>query len=157
MSNSEEPPEAFIDRIEARAYSRVTEIPERVESAILNIFPKDVRDRIRIERTVTEGHARNTITVISGFLNHKRSCEDTLTTLLSTLTQNERKELTRNLSQRLDDKCIFFLRIDKQAAYLERMKLATGLDVISIRIHIRQYPRCVRKNAEEFIRSRLDD
>ncbi|MHA1958134.1 MAG: hypothetical protein ACW968_14535 [Candidatus Thorarchaeota archaeon] len=37
MSNSEEPPEAFIDRIEARAYSRVTEIPERVESAILNI------------------------------------------------------------------------------------------------------------------------
>ena len=157
MSNSEEPPEAFIDRIEARAYSRVTEIPERVESAILNIFPSDVHDRIRIEKNVTEGHAQNTITVISGFLRHKRSCEDTLTTILSSISQNERKELTRTLSQRLDDKCVFFLRIDKQAAYLERVKLANGPDVISIRIHIRQYPRCVREDAEEFLRSRLDD
>jgi RNA binding exosome subunit len=95
--------------------------------------------------------------VISGLLRHKRSCEDTLTTILSSISQNERKELTRTLSQRLDDKCVFFLRIDKQAAYLERVKLANGPDVISIRIHIRQYPRCVREDAEEFLRSRLDD
>ena len=55
----------FVGKVEARAFSRATEIVERVESAVLNIFPNEFLDRIKTTRTVTVGHLQIPVIIIS--------------------------------------------------------------------------------------------
>ena len=141
----------FIDIIEARAYSRATEVVARVQQAVLTLFPDDVRNRIRHQTTKTEGHNQNPITVLSALLKGNNACEHTLSHLLRALSSEEAKAILESLDQRLDETCTLFLRIDKQEAYLGRVKLATGPDVISIQYHIRNYPRCTPDDVRQFI------
>lgn len=141
----------FIDTIEARAYSRATEVVARVQQAVLTLFPEDIRDRIRLQTTRTEGHYQNPITVLSAVLNGSSVCENTLSHLLKLLSSEEAKTILESLDQRLDETCTLFLRIDKQEAYLGRVKLATGPDVINIQYHIRNYPRCTPGDVRQFI------
>ncbi|TFF93719.1 hypothetical protein EU546_05850, partial [Candidatus Thorarchaeota archaeon] len=75
--------------------------------------------------------------------------------LFDQLSRADRLWIVNSLEERLDEQCTLFLRIDKQAAYLGRIKIATGPDVISLRIHFRDYPRCEREQARDFIEKRL--
>jgi RNA binding exosome subunit len=58
----------FVGKVEARAFSRATEIVERVESAVLNIFPNELLDRVKITRTMTEGHLQVPVVIITATL-----------------------------------------------------------------------------------------
>ena len=141
----------FIDTIEARAYSRATEVVARVEQAVLTLFPENVRNRVRLQTTKTEGHYQNSISVLSAVLKGSRVCENTLSHLLKLLSGEEAKAILESLDQRLDETCTLFLRIDQQEAYLGRMRLATGPDVINIQYHIRNYPRCTPDDVRQLI------
>jgi RNA binding exosome subunit len=59
------------------------------------------------------------------------------------------------LTRRIDRNCLFFIRIDKQAAFLDNIVLAKGPDVISAHIHIRQYPKCRLEDAMTMLEDRL--
>ncbi|MHA1638054.1 MAG: RNA-binding domain-containing protein [Candidatus Thorarchaeota archaeon] len=143
--------DVFVGKVEARAFSRATEIVERVESAVLTIFPNEFLDRVRITRTMAEGHLQVPVVIISATLEGKRRCEPLVTNILSRLSESDKKYLLKSLNRRIDDECIFFLRIDKQAAYLDTIQLAQNTDVISVQIHIRSYPRSTRDEAEDLV------
>jgi RNA binding exosome subunit len=141
----------FVSKIEARAYSRGTEVVERVTEAVLNLYPEELRDSVEIEAESTESHRNTEIIVILASLEIRPHCEQTFARIIEGLSERERKTLRRTLSRRLDDQCVLFLRIDKQASYLGEIRLASNSDVISVRVHLREYPRCLRSDAEKFL------
>lgn len=137
----------FPDRIEAHAYSRSTEVIERVISAVLNIYPEDVRDSVVVKKTKTDGYAQIPIFIVDSVLSKKKLCEATFEHIVNRFSREDRGNLRRSLEMRLDENCVFFLRIDKQASFYDEQQLARNPDVISVQIHLRQYPRCDRDNA----------
>jgi RNA binding exosome subunit len=146
---------SFVAKIEARAYSRATEVPERVVTAILNLYPEKFRELVGFASTKVEGHSGNEILIIESLLEDRMGCEATLDYILGRFEERDRRLLGNSLLQRIDRNCLFFVRIDKQAAFLDAIALAKGPDVISIQVHIRQYPRCKQEDVKTMLEDRL--
>lgn len=144
---------ACVDRIEVRAYSRATEVPERVQKALLNLFPESIREQVVVTEEMTEGHLQNPIIVIAASVTQPSLAEATLRLIMSSLTTGELQYILNTIDRRLDVGCTLFLRADKQAAYLGHIELAQNPDVISIQIHIRKFPKCGPTDAKELIQS----
>jgi RNA binding exosome subunit len=146
---------SFVAKIEARAYSRATEIPDRVADAILNLYPEEFHELVEFVSAEVEGHSGDKIVIIEAVLKDKIGCETTLDYVFGKFEDRDRKRLGNTLSQRLERNCQFFVRIDKQAAYMGDIVLAKGPDVISVRIHIRQYPKCRQEDALKMLEDHL--
>lgn len=147
----------FIRKIEARAYSRVTEISERVSTAILGVFPENVRQNVSVSEEKTRGQSGDAISIVSGLLENRDDCETTFDFILKQLEKSDLRAIKRSLDLRLDSHCVFFLRIDKQGAYLGKIRLANKTDVIRARFYFRDSPRCKKKDAVLLIEKRLQD
>jgi RNA binding exosome subunit len=145
----------FVAKVEARAYSRATEVSERVVAAILNLYPEKFRELVELESTKVEGQSGDVILVVESKLKDKIGSEATLDYIFGKLKENDRRRLGNSLTDRIDKNCLFFVRIDKQAAFLDDIVLAKGPDVISIQIHIRQYPRCRQEDVRTMLEDRL--
>ena len=145
----------FVAKIEARAYSRATELPERVESAILNVFPENLRKEVAVSSSKAEGHSGYNIRIIVATLKKVQGGESTLDYIFASFDDRDQRRVKNSLLQRLDENCSFFLRIDKQAAFLGRLVLADRPDVISVKIDIKQYPKCKQEDAIEMLETRL--
>ena len=146
----------IVAKVESRAYSRVTEVIERVRAAVLNIFPENVRDAVKLKTKQTESHHKQPIIVISSTLSHKQSCEATLDYILARLTKPEKKQIAGSLDLRVDEQGTLYLRFDKQYAFLEKISLYDGPDPISMNIHFREYPRCEQEEVINYILGRLE-
>jgi RNA binding exosome subunit len=142
-------------KIEARAYCRATEVPDKVALAINNLYPEEFRELVEFESTGVEGHSGDKIQVLRSELKDKVRCEITLDYIFGKLRETDRRYLHDTLLQRLDENCVFFVRIDKQAAFLDKVVLARGPDVISVQVHIRQYPRCKQDDAIAMLEDHL--
>ena len=145
----------FVTKIEARGYTRATEVSDRVAASIMFIFPERLRQKVSISMSNAEGQAGDAIVVISATLEGQEDCEGVLNYVLEQMDSHSLRALERSLDIRLDDKCTLFLRIDKQAAFLGMMKLADDSDVISARFHFKEYPRCKREEVRLMIENQL--
>ena len=145
----------FIRKIEARVYSRATEITDRVATAILNLFPEDVRENVSITEEKAEGQSGDAISILSGLLKNQDDCERTFDFILTNMEKKDRRTIKRSLDLRLNNNCVFFLRIDKQGAFLEKIRLADNADVIRARFYFRDSPRCKKDDAMLLIEQRL--
>lgn len=145
-----------VDRIEARAYSYETEVIERVVSAVTNLFPTDIHKGLEIHTQKTEGHSHTTITVVHVLLTEKKRCRTAFEFIINKLSPEDRRNLLRSLDLRLTDDCILFLRLDKQKAYLNEIRLQSTPDVIRVQIHLRYYPRCDKEQATSDLRELLE-
>ncbi|MFX1579905.1 MAG: RNA-binding domain-containing protein [Promethearchaeota archaeon] len=146
---------AFVAKIDARAYSRATEVSERVVKAILNLYPEKFRELVNIEKSKVEGQSGYNILIVASRLEDKTGSETTLDYIFGRLEERDRRNLSNSLLERIDEKCIFFVRIDKQAAFLNNIRLAKGPDMISVQIHIRQYPKCKQDDVRAMLEDRL--
>ncbi|MCK5150922.1 MAG: hypothetical protein KAQ65_03735 [Candidatus Thorarchaeota archaeon] len=152
MSDSKGASQPFVERLEARAYSRATEVPERVSKAILNLFSENTQEHVLISESRVEGHQGLPILILTGVMSDKKLTENAVTLLFQKLSAGDLNHILKSLNRRIDDECTFFLRIDKQAAYLEQIELSMNDDVISLQIVIRNLPRCSTTDAEDLIR-----
>ena len=146
---------SFVAKIEARAFSRATEITDRVVEAVLNLYPENFRENVEFGVTKVEGQSGDEILIVESILDSESGCEATLDHIFEKLEIRDRRRLGNSLDRRLDQNCIFFVRIDKQAAFIDSIELAKGPDVISIQIHIRQYPKCKQNDAIAMLKERL--
>jgi len=147
----------FISKIEARAYARATEILERVETAVSTIFPEELRSSISMTTTSVEGQSGDTISIVSGVLGTKELCERVFEFILGEIKTEGRRTLERSIDLRLDKNCVFFMRFDKQAAFLGDLKIDNEVDIISVRVFFRDYPRCKREDTVQMIERYLQD
>jgi RNA binding exosome subunit len=145
----------FVNKIETRAYARATEISERVAVAIQSAFPEYLRQKLHMSQSKAVGQAGDVIIIITATLEGQEDCEPVLRYIFEQMDGHSRRSIERSLDMRLDDNCIFFLRIDKQAAFLGNIKMADELDVISARFRFKQYPRCNREEVILLIESYL--
>jgi RNA binding exosome subunit len=145
----------FVNRIEARAFARATEVSERVTASVQSIFPEHLKHNLVMSKTKAAGQSGDVILIITATLESQKDCDAVLDHILSQMDSTSHRAIERSLDNRLDDECIFFLRIDKQAAFLGNMKMTDEADVISVRFHFKQYPRCEREEVMLLIENRL--
>jgi len=147
----------FIRKIEARAYVRATEIIERVSTAVLNVFPEEIKQNVLVAEEWAEGQAGDRISIITGVLDNSEDCGHTFNFILNNMEKSGRGEIRRSLDLRLNDNCVFFLRIDKQGAFLRKIRLANNADVIRLQIYFKDSPKCKPEDAMNFIMQSLQD
>lgn len=146
---------SFVAKIEVRAYSRATEVLDRVVAAILSLYPEKYRELVESESTKVEGQSGDDILIVESTLTDKVGTEATLDYIFGKFGERDHRRLQNSLLRRLDKNCLFFIRIDKQEAFLNNIVLAKGPDVISVQIHIRQYPRCRLEDVMKMLENRL--
>jgi len=115
----------------ARAFCHATEDLEKVELALRNTIGDA---EIRIART--EGHHGNPITIVEASVE---SIEE-ISMFFEKLAEDDLRFVLDTIPTRVDEGCNLFLKIDKQAAYEERIRLGRNDDVISIRIKVIAFP-----------------
>ncbi len=147
----------FIRKIEARAYVRATEIIERVSNAVLAIFPEEIRPNVLIAEEWVEGQAGDKISIITGVLEDPEDCGHTFKFVLKNMKKADLGEIKRSIDLRLDDRSVFFLRIDKQGAFLSKIRLANNADVIRLQIYFKDSPKCKPEDAIHFIEQSLQN
>ncbi|MCW1301315.1 MAG: RNA-binding domain-containing protein [Candidatus Nanoarchaeia archaeon] len=101
----------MIKSIEARTYKHESEDLEKVMKAFLNVFPFE--EAIKME--TLEGSFGTEIIVISGIIKERIKVEKFIANLQQKLVNKLGKE---GFSKRVERNSVF-LRIDKQAAFLE--------------------------------------
>ncbi|MCJ7606912.1 MAG: hypothetical protein MUO94_03585 [Thermoplasmata archaeon] len=114
-----------------RALCHASEDIERVERAVLNL----VGDR-DLSVTATKGHHGNEILLVEATIQDSAGIEE----VVGKLGQEDLRKVLATLEDRMDDSNNLFLRLDKQASYAGETKLATGDDVVSVRLHVNAYP-----------------
>ena len=133
-----------ITKVEARAYSRSTEVLDRVKTAVLNLYPPNFREDIEITTTNTTSHIKHPIVIIEAVTQKKQIAEQTFDYIIQKLSIEDKIELKNTLHQRISEKCTLFVRIDKQAAFLDKIRLADTSDLVSVKVSVTMYPRCNR-------------
>ena len=135
--------------VDLRAFSYATEDEKRVEQALYSLLPEDVE----LDRVENVGHHGDRIVVLSARVERA----DEMRHVLDRLAELE--DLDRvldELDERVDDNCALFLRLDKQAAFRDEVRLGPG---ITVRTKVEAYPAKKEKavaNARETL-SRLAD
>jgi len=126
-----------IANLSFRTFAHATEDPERVERALRFVSGADC-----VTRTSSIGYYNNPIIVMEAKITDSKHIK----ALLRSLGPEGLKVLLDTLDSRLDEDSFFYLRLDKQEAYLERFVLTNGEDVIAVRGKVKSYPQS-RDNA----------
>ena len=117
--------------LHARTFCHATEDLQRVRSALDNAVGKS-----DINTSKTEGHHGNPIFILEAAVEGM----DGIDRFFSKLRRTDVGELLSSLSSRVDDSCNLFVRIDKQAAFKDEIRLGRDDDVISVRVRVRSFP-----------------
>jgi RNA-binding protein len=142
-------PQIPLHYVDLRAFCYATEDEKRVEQALRTFLPEE----FEIERVESEGHYGDRILVLSARVENA----DDVRHVLSRLADLESlDELLAELDERVTDNTELFLRLDKQAAFAEEVRLGDG---ITFRAKVEAYPAKKAQaveNAQEVL-ERLDD
>ena len=126
-------PIAYID---IRVFAHATEDTEKVLSAVHNVFPTELGDKVVFKKTSLTGHYRNPLILFETRVKEKDAVKAVFEKLASGLGSLDKELLNKEIKQRLD-KGNFYIRIDKQSAYLNELKLCST-DPIRFRIHFKK-------------------
>jgi RNA binding exosome subunit len=116
--------------LHARTLCHATEDLDRVKIALENVLGKS-----ELTVTRTEGHHGNPIIVIETVVEDERIDE-----FFAKLRIEDVEKILSSLSSRIDEGCNMFIRIDKQAAFKEDIRIGANDDVISLRVRVRSFP-----------------
>ncbi|MBC7129941.1 exosome protein [Candidatus Bathyarchaeota archaeon] len=122
--------------IEIRAFAHATEDEEKVLTAIRNTLPQEIAGDITIKKTNLKGHYGNPITLFEAKIRDKKQVKAFLENLASKLDSLDKEILNSEIKRHLN-KASLYIRLDKQAAYLNKIKLCTA-DPIHFRIHFKK-------------------
>jgi len=134
-------PIAYID---IRVFAHATEDTEKVLSAVHNVFPTELGDKVAFKKTSLTGHYRNPLILFETRVKEKDAVKAVFEKLASDLGSLDKELLNNEIKQRLD-KGNLYIRIDKQSAYLNELKLCST-DPIRFRIHFK------KSNPEEIVK-----
>ncbi len=105
------------------AIAHATEDIGKVEQALRRLGDSAYITRVDITRRYMKGHHGNLITTVSAKLPSKEISRKTLNSLFSCLSESDRRYLSDDLTNCVDEEGNLYLRFDKQEAYLGRLSL----------------------------------
>jgi len=120
-------------RASIKAFAHATEDIDKVRNALKNILPGEIKNAINnLNVTTVKGHYGNEINILDLTLS-KNDSYSLLKNILCKLEETERNILLASLSSRSDVKhSHLYVRLSKQDAYLGKLKLLDGSDVIKL-------------------------
>jgi RNA binding exosome subunit len=122
--------------IDIRAFVHATEDMDNVLSAVCNIIPAELSDKIVFRKTNLKGHYGNPIVLLETRVKKRREVEAIFEKLASDLSILDKEILSGEIRQRLS-KGNLFIRLDKQSACLNEVKLRSD-DPIHLRLHFKK-------------------
>lgn len=133
----------MIHHIILRVIAHATEDISRVRAALdFFLSGAGVREGSKlIEEIQAEGHHGNPITILSVQLKKKADCLNFAHFVRERFSEKDVARLREEMPERLDDNQVFHLRFDKQAAYLQQVKLTDSSDAITAKVKIETYPK----------------
>jgi len=134
-------PKLQAHHIRVSTFAHATEDPEKVLEAMGIFFPEDVpSEDIEFEILETEGYFGNPIKVINAELKRSKSVKKMLEHLKELLNEENKEYLLENLEEKVDETGTFFIRFNKQKAYLGEVAIGEGEDVIQVKIKVKAFP-----------------
>ncbi|MGB9928616.1 MAG: RNA-binding protein [Methanosarcina sp.] len=129
-------------RVLAHATEDVSRVREALDFFLSGAAAQDTsKEGNLIEELQAEGHHGNPITILSAQLKKKADCLRFAHFVRERLSEADVAQLREEMPDRLDDYQVFHLRFDKQAAYLQQVKLTDSSDAITAKIKIETYPK----------------
>lgn len=125
-----------ITHIDIRVFAHATEDEEKVLSAVRNVFPPKFSEDIVFKKTSLTGHHGNPIILLEAKIKDKSHIKAFFENLASKLGILDKEILNSEIERRLEKGCLY-IRLDKQSAFLNKLKLSTT-DPIHFRIHFRK-------------------
>ena len=126
-----------IGYIDIRVFVHATEDVDKVLNAVRNILPPELMDVITFKKTNLTGHYGNPIVLFETRIKEKNDVQAVFDKLSLGLSTLDKELLNSEITQHLD-KANLYIRLDKQSAYLNELKLSSG-DPIHFRIHFKKH------------------
>ncbi len=115
-------PVNLVREVEISAFSHATEDEDKVEKAIKNLLPEENRD-LWLTRKTLKGYHGDPITIVAGKIRTKKGATGVLRRVVQELSSLDQQRLLDELEERLDDGGNLYIRLDKQNAYLGKVRL----------------------------------
>jgi hypothetical protein len=132
-----------VDGLEVDVLAHATEDEEKVLKSLREVLP----DEVACERTVLRGHYGNPIVKIEGKCRGRKA-QEVFDRLIGRMGKEELEKVVEDLERKIDGSCRLHLRLCKQEAFEGRLRLATGDDVIHLRVKIAARPARPERAAE---------
>jgi RNA binding exosome subunit len=128
---------APVGYVDVRVFAHATEDAEKVMTAIRNVLPSELVDTVVFRKTSLTGHHGNSITLIEARVKERKAVQAFFAELCSRLSIMDKQRLSDEIEQHLD-RANLYLRLDKQSAFLNEMKLGST-DSIHLQIHFKKH------------------
>jgi len=115
-------PVKFVREVEISTFSHATEDEERVENAITNLLPEENRD-LWLTRKTLKGYHGEPITIVTGKIRTKKGETGVLMRVVQELSSLDQQRILDELEERFDEGGNLYIRLDKQKAYLGKVRL----------------------------------
>ena len=115
-------------------FSYATEDLEKVKTAFFNILSEDLREKINLQISKTEGYFNDPIHIISAKLTRRENVESLLNYLAKKLPKRTKVALSKKIKQMIDERGNLYLRFSKEDAYEGKLVLGDR-NVIWCKIH----------------------
>ena len=133
--------------VQLRCYCHATEDRNKVETALSTILGKVWEGIKPVTWQLHEGYYGNTIESLNLRLGKKSDIADLLQDLFARMQKEDKHEIEKSLTQRLDEDNNLHLRLDKQAAFRGDIRIGSE-DTIRLQIKF-SIPRKQREKTLE--------
>jgi RNA binding exosome subunit len=106
---------------------------------VRNVLPSELIDLIAFKKSNLTGHHGNPIILFEARIKEKNAAQAVFEKLCAGLSILDKELLNSKILQHLD-KANLYIRLDKQSAYLNELKLSSA-DPIHFRIHFKKHNR----------------
>ena len=115
-------PVNLVREVEVSAFSHATEDEDKVERAMRNLLPEESQE-IWLTRRTLKGHHGDPITIVTGKVRTNKGATEVLRRVVQELSSLDQQRLLDESEERLDDGGNLYIRLDKQKAYLGKVRL----------------------------------
>jgi len=133
-----------IHYINLRVIAHSTEDRSRVLKSLeffLSSFSNGKNTDDLVEALDVEGHYGNLIKIFSAQVARKSDSKALANFIRDNMSDEDVLRLRDEMPDRLDDDQVFHIRVDKQAAFQENVKLTSSADAITVKVKIATYPK----------------
>jgi len=138
-------------KIEISCIVYATEDFDKVSNAIKNLFPDKLKGKINLTKKKFSGYYGNPISTLTTEIKDSDSTELFLINLSGKFSNEDKIELTEEFNKHLDNDGNLYLRLDKQAVYLNMVQLNQH-GTIKVRISIKKSKRTPKESLKEYYR-----
>ncbi|ANF22895.1 RNA-binding protein [Thermococcus piezophilus] len=138
-------------------FIHATEDEDKVLEAISTFIPEEIDDDdVLFDIVETQGFFGNPIKVVNVEIKRSKAVRTFLEYFKELLSDRDKTYLLDHLDEKVDEEGTFYVRFNKQRAYLGEAEVDEGEDVIQIKIKAKAFP--IKKEAVvKAVREWLDE